>query len=49
MLRDTDFVDLETLCRELNASEASIRRDLDALQKQNVLKRVYGGAILLRR
>ena len=48
MLRDSDFVDVETLCRELGASESSIRRDLEVLQKQNILKRVYGGAVLLR-
>lgn len=40
-----DFVDVETLCHELKASEASIRRDLALLESQNILKRVYGGAI----
>jgi DeoR family fructose operon transcriptional repressor len=45
MLDSRDFVDLETLCRELDASESSVRRDLDDLEEQNVLKRVYGGAV----
>lgn len=40
-----DFLDLGTLCHELNASEASIRRDLAMLESKNMLKRVYGGAI----
>lgn len=40
-----DFLAVESLCHELNASEASIRRDLSALESRNVLKRVYGGAI----
>lgn len=40
-----DFLDVETLCRELSASEASIRRDLALLEGKNLLKRVYGGAI----
>jgi DeoR family transcriptional regulator, fructose operon transcriptional repressor len=40
-----DFLDLETLCHELNASESSVRRDLDLLEGQAVLKRVYGGAV----
>ena len=31
MLETRDFVDLETLCRELDASESSVRRDLDML------------------
>jgi DeoR family fructose operon transcriptional repressor len=45
MLEAKDFLDLETLCRELDASESSIRRDLDELEAQSVLKRVYGGAV----
>ena len=28
-----EFVDLETLCRELSASESSVRRDLVQLEK----------------
>ena len=40
-----DFLDIETLCRELKTSEASIRRDLAFLESENILKRVYGGAI----
>jgi DeoR family transcriptional regulator, fructose operon transcriptional repressor len=45
MLDSKDFLDLETLCRELDASESSVRRDLDDLEEQNILKRVYGGAV----
>ena len=45
MFESKDFLDLETLCRELEASESSVRRDLDVLEEQNVLKRVYGGAV----
>jgi DeoR family fructose operon transcriptional repressor len=45
MLDSRDFLDLETLCRELEASESSVRRDLDDLEEQSVLKRVYGGAV----
>lgn len=40
-----DFVDVETLCRELKASESSVRRDLGILENENALRRVYGGAI----
>jgi DeoR family transcriptional regulator, fructose operon transcriptional repressor len=43
-----EFVDLETLCRELDASESSIRRDLSRLEQQRVLKRVHGGAIAIK-
>ena len=45
MLESRDFIDSETLCRELDASESSVRRDLDILEQEGVLKRVYGGAV----
>lgn len=45
MFATRDFIDVETLCRELKASEASVRRDLGALENENILKRVYGGAV----
>jgi DeoR/GlpR family transcriptional regulator of sugar metabolism len=47
ILEKQDFVDLETLCRELEGSESSVRRDLTALEQEGVLKRVHGGAIAL--
>jgi DeoR/GlpR family transcriptional regulator of sugar metabolism len=45
MFESRDFVDLETLCRELDASESSVRRDLDILEEEKLLRRVYGGAV----
>ena len=45
MLETRDFIDLETLCRELDASESSVRRDLDILENEKLLRRVYGGAV----
>lgn len=45
LLESQEFVDLETLCRELGASESSVRRDLTQLEAAGVLKRVYGGAM----
>jgi DeoR family transcriptional regulator, fructose operon transcriptional repressor len=45
LLESQEFVDLATLCRELDASESSVRRDLSALERDGVLKRVYGGAM----
>ena len=44
-MESRDFVSLEALCRELGASESSLRRDLGVLEEQNALRRVYGGAI----
>jgi DeoR family fructose operon transcriptional repressor len=48
MLENRDFVDLETLCREFDTSESSIRRDLDLLEQSRQLRRVYGGAVALQ-
>lgn len=48
LLDAQEFVDLETLCRELDASESSVRRDLVQLESEGVLRRVYGGAMSLR-
>jgi DeoR/GlpR family transcriptional regulator of sugar metabolism len=45
MLESNEFVDLETLCRELAASESSVRRDLAVLESAGTLRRVYGGAM----
>jgi DeoR/GlpR family transcriptional regulator of sugar metabolism len=47
-LEGQGFVDLTTLCRELESSESTIRRDLIALQDEGVLKRVHGGAMAVR-
>ena len=48
MFETRDFLDLETLCRELDASESSVRRDLDILEEEKLLRRVYGGAVPLQ-
>ena len=45
MLESRDFLALETLCGEFDASESSVRRDLDLLEQTGALKRVYGGAV----
>lgn len=39
-------VRVKDLARRLYASEPSIRRDLNALERQKLLRRVHGGAIL---
>lgn len=41
------FVALGDLVKELDASESTIRRDLDHWNRQGVLKRTHGGAIYL--
>jgi DeoR/GlpR family transcriptional regulator of sugar metabolism len=48
LLEAQEFVDLETFCRELDASESSVRRDLVQLEAEGELRRVYGGAMAVR-
>jgi len=46
-LREHDRVDVASLARELDTSEVTVRRDLDALAAAGVLRRVHGGAVSL--
>ena len=39
---------VKELSQEFNISESMIRKDLQALEKQNLLKRTYGGAINIK-
>lgn len=39
-------VTVKELAKKLYASEPSIRRDLVSLEKQNLIKRIHGGAVL---
>ncbi len=48
MLEAQGFVDLATLCHELDTSESTVRRDLIVLQDEGVLTRVHGGAMAVR-
>ena len=40
---------VQELCEALNASESTIRRDLNELDKQGKLNKVHGGSILTNR
>jgi DeoR family fructose operon transcriptional repressor len=48
LLEDREFVDLDTLCHELGASESSVRRDLVQLETAGIVKRVHGGALAVQ-
>lgn len=41
-------VSVAQICEQFNISEATARRDLEALSKQGSIQRVHGGAILVR-
>lgn len=44
LLREQDFLSLQMLCDQLDASPATVRRDLERLEQQGALQRVHGGA-----
>src|SRR5580704_3088403 len=48
LIESNEFVDLETLQRDLAASVSTLRRDLIELEQQGVLRRVYGGAMAVQ-
>lgn len=45
LLGQHEFLDLATLTRDLQASESTIRRDLDQLAAKGILTRTHGGAM----
>lgn len=45
ILRERKAAQLEDLARELDVSGSTIRRDLEALERQGVVERTHGGAI----
>ena len=47
MLRDRKAMELEELARELDVSASTIRRDLDALERDGIVERTHGGAVYI--
>ncbi|MCX6936181.1 MAG: DeoR/GlpR family DNA-binding transcription regulator [Verrucomicrobia bacterium] len=45
LIRDSGVIRIEDLCRRLKVSPATIRRDLDQLERGGVIRRVHGGAV----
>ncbi|MCG3149329.1 MAG: Glucitol operon repressor [Verrucomicrobiae bacterium] len=45
LIRQTGVIRVEQLCRQLNVSPATVRRDLDELEKSGAIRRVHGGAV----
>lgn len=48
MLSDDRAISVREMAQRLFVSEATIRRDLEALEKRGLIKRIYGGAVLMR-
>ncbi len=49
LLKTKDVVTVRRICEVTNASESTIRRDLTELEKKQLIKRVHGGASLLKK
>lgn len=47
IIKQQKFVNVPELAKSFYTSEATIRRDLDKLKKTGLLKRTYGGAVLI--
>lgn len=49
LLAKNEVVKIQELIVETGASESTIRRDLTELEQRNKLKRIHGGATLLKK
>lgn len=47
LLKQRQALSVEELCRELYSSGATIRRDLQVLEKSGLLRRTHGGAVYM--
>jgi DeoR/GlpR family transcriptional regulator of sugar metabolism len=47
LLEKSERLSVAQICEHFNISEATARRDLDALSKKGIIRRVHGGAIKL--
>src|SRR5271165_469708 len=45
LIRDHGVIRVEDLCRRLGVSAATVRRDLDQLERNGAVRRVHGGAV----
>jgi len=45
LIRDRGVIRLEDLCRQFKVSAATVRRDLDQLERNGAIRRVHGGAV----
>jgi DeoR family transcriptional regulator of aga operon len=48
LLERTGRLSVAQICEQFSISEATARRDLEALAEQGLIQRVYGGAVLVR-
>ena len=46
-LKSNDFIKIKDIANQLDVSTMTIRRDLDELEKDNLILKVHGGARLV--
>lgn len=46
LIKSDKFIKVSDLSKKLYINDATIRRDLNALEKEGLVKRIYGGAVL---
>ncbi|SHM72234.1 transcriptional regulator, DeoR family [Gracilibacillus kekensis] len=49
LLKKKEIMTVKKICEDTQASESTIRRDLTELEKKQLIKRVHGGASLLKK
>lgn len=45
LIRESGVIRVEALCRQLGVSPATVRRDLNQLERSGAIRRVHGGAV----
>ena len=48
LLEKSGRLSVAQICEQFKISEATVRRDLDVISEQGVIRRVHGGAVLIR-
>lgn len=48
ILKEKQFLTISEIAKSINYSESTVRRDLNKLETQEIVKRTHGGALLLK-
>lgn len=47
-LKEREIASIDELCKEFDISKSTVRRDIDELETQGIIKKVYGGVVLVK-
>jgi len=48
-LNEREIASIDELCKEFDISKSTVRRDIDELETQGIIKKVYGGVVLVKK